>query len=243
MSALSFGFPLSLSRYLFFTSFASFCPRCFFNSIPINTPPFSALVAGPFRAVDSLLSPLTAVADWFGRGLLRLTGGRAFTGRLFGSREELRFMMQEAAHGLTSEERQMINRVLDLQTLRVGRVMVPMSNVAYVEASAPMRAALDICSERNLTRLPVVDSRQGRIIGVLNMDETLYREDLDRDKPAREYMRPAYFLPANVHLEEALRRMQRAGARLAVALGPDQRELGIISLQDILKVIFGRMTL
>jgi putative hemolysin len=147
--------------------------------------------------------------------------------------------MQEAAHGLTSEERLMINRVLDLQNLRVGRVTVPMANVALVHASAPMSAALALCRERNLTRLPVVDPKTGRIIGVLNMEVALCRDDLDPNRAVRDYMRPAFFLPADVHLEEALRRMQRAGARLAVTLSTDQRELGIISLQDILKVIFG----
>jgi CBS domain containing-hemolysin-like protein len=215
-------------------------PKMLFQRFPNR---LTLIMAGPFAAIDGFLSPLAAVTDWFARGLLHLTGGRAYTGRIFGSRDELRFLMQNAAHDLTSEERFMITRVLDLQTTRVGRVMVPMSNVAYVEASSLMRAALDVCRDRGVTRIPVTDAKTRRIIGVLNMDETLYREDLDQSKPARDYMRPAYFLPADVHLEEALRRMQRAGARLAVTLSPDQRELGIISLQDILKVIFGRVTL
>ena len=50
---------------------------------------------------------------------LRLTGGQAFTGRLFGSREEMRSVMQESAQALTSDERAMINRVLDLQNFTV----------------------------------------------------------------------------------------------------------------------------
>jgi len=213
-------------------------PKTLFQRHPNR---LSLLMAAPFRLVDNVLSPLTAIAGWFADGLLRLTGGRAFTGRLFGSREELRFTMQEAAHGFTSEERAMISRVLDLQTMRVSRVMVPLSNLAYVEVSSPMSAALAICRERNFVRIPVLDPKNRRVAGVLNMDETLYRDDLDPNRAARDYMRPAYFLPANVHLEEALRRMQRAGARLAVTLGPDQRELGIVSLQDILSHIFGRM--
>jgi CBS domain containing-hemolysin-like protein len=56
-------------------------------------------------------------------------------------------------------------------------------------------------------------------------------------------MQAAFFLPEELHLEEALRRMQHTGGRLAVVLGPDHRETGIISLQDILKMIFGEVTL
>ena len=56
-------------------------------------------------------------------------------------------------------------------------------------------------------------------------------------------MTPALFLREDLRLEDALRRLQRSGQRLAIVLGPDQRELGIISLQDILKVIFGEISL
>ena len=40
-----------------------------------------------------------------------------------------------------------------------------------------------------------------------------------------------------------MRRMQRAGHRLAIVLGRDRTETGIISLQDILKAIFGEVSL
>ena len=54
--------------------------------------------------------------------MLRWTGGRTFTGHLFGSREEMRLVMQESSQGLTSEERVMINRVLDLQNVTIQQV-------------------------------------------------------------------------------------------------------------------------
>ena len=56
-------------------------------------------------------------------------------------------------------------------------------------------------------------------------------------------MKPALFLDEDLRLEVALRRMQRSGQRLAVVLGRDRREIGIMSLQDILKVIFGEVSL
>jgi CBS domain containing-hemolysin-like protein len=51
------------------------------------------------------------------------------------------------------------------------------------------------------------------------------------------------YLDEDLRLEVALRRMQRSGQRLAVVLGRDQREIGIVSLQDILKLIFGEVSL
>jgi putative hemolysin len=215
-------------------------PKTLFQRYPNR---LSLALALPFRLIHRLLAPLVAVAAWVSRGLLHWTGGKAFTGRLFGSREELRFIMQESAPGLTSEEKTMINRVLDLPNLRVRHVMVPLANTIRVEASRPLAQVLALCRERGLTRVPVTDAATKRINGVINLEQILYLEGLDTKKAAQEYIQAAFFLPEELHLEEALRRMQHTGGRLAVVLGPDHRETGIISLQDILKVIFGEVTL
>jgi CBS domain containing-hemolysin-like protein len=158
-------------------------------------------------------------------------------------RDELRFMMHESAHDLTQEEKVMINRVLDLPNRRVRHVMVPMSNVANVPADIPMVQVLTLCRDRNLTRLPAFDPQTGRVAGIINLEHILYLTDLNLAKPARDYLQAAAFLPEELLLESALRRMQHTGSRLAIVVGPNSRETGIISLQDVFKVIFGDVAL
>ena len=103
--------------FLFYTFF-DLLPKMLFRAHP-NHLCLSAAEYFPARPFG-----LTAAgADRRGRvqdGLLRWTGGQAFTGRLFGNREEMRAVMQESAQALTSDERAMINRVLDLQNFTVG---------------------------------------------------------------------------------------------------------------------------
>jgi CBS domain containing-hemolysin-like protein len=91
--------------------------------------------------------------------------------------------------------------------------------------------------------VPAVDPATGRIAGVVHLDDVLYLTDFEPARPARDYLQAAFFLPEELPLEEALRRLQRTGWRQAVVLGPNRREAGIISLRDILKVIFGEVTL
>jgi CBS domain containing-hemolysin-like protein len=215
-------------------------PKTLFQRHPNR---LSLALAVPFRLIHRLLSPLVAVAAWFSRGLLHWTGGQAYTGRLFGSRDELRFVMQEASPSLTTEEKAMINRVLDLPNWRVRHVMVPMEDVTSVPAEMSVLKALDLCREKQLTRLPAIDAKTRRIVGLVNLEHVLYLTDLDPARPVRDYLQPAFFLPEDLHLEEALRRMQNTGWRLAVVMGPHRREAGIITLPDILKVIFGEVTL
>jgi CBS domain containing-hemolysin-like protein len=177
-------------------------------------------------------------------GLLRWTGGKAFKGYLFGNREELRSVMHESAQAFTSEERAMINRVLDLQSMTVRLIAKPLDLAVMVNMSTPIGEVFTVARERRATRLPVWERRTGerRIVGLVSVNALLYQAGVDPSKPVADYVRPALYLDEDTRLEVALRRMQRGGERLAVVLGRDQRETGIVSLQDILKVVFGEVS-
>ena len=82
-----------------------------------------------------------------------------------------------------------------------------------------------------------------RIAGLLDMNLLLYRDGIDLEKPAADFMTPALFIDEDTRLEIALRRMQRAGQRLAIVLSRDRREAGVAALEDILKLMFGEVKL
>jgi CBS domain containing-hemolysin-like protein len=192
-----------------------------------------------------MLRPLVSLVEWISDTLLRRRGGKTFTGHLFGNREELRQLMQDSGHSLTTEERAMINRVLELQNLTVRQFATPLDQAVTVDADMPTREVLRLAQERGRWRFPVWETRDGvrRIGGLLTLDALLYEGDLDGAQPARAYMRPALFLDEDWRLEEALSRMQRSGQRLALVLGPDRRERGLLTLDDILKTLFGEVKL
>ncbi len=202
-------------------------------------------LARPFRFVHAVLKPVVAPMTLLSSVLLRWTGGRPFTGRLFGNRDELRLVMQDSAQGLTGEERQMINRVLDLQNLSVRSITTPLSRTVTVTTRAPLREVLQLARERGFSRFPVVSEEAGRprIVGLVNLRSLLYDANLDVSRPAGDCLKPALYLDDAMRLEVALKQMQRTGQRLAIVLGKDKRELGVVSLQDILKVIFGEVRL
>jgi len=225
-----------------FYAFFDLLPKMLFRAYPNR---LCVMLARPFRLIHFLLRPMVAAVEAFSGMLLRWRGGKAFTGHLFGNREELRVAMRESTQAFSSEERAMINRVLDLQTLTVRQTMRPLEQTVTMTAQTPAGAALALCRERKLTRLPVWEQRDGerRIVGMLALNTLLYHPALDASKPVSEYMKPALFLDEDMRLEVALRRLQRSGQRLAIVLGRDQREIGILSLQDVLKAIFGEVSL
>jgi CBS domain containing-hemolysin-like protein len=139
----------------------------------------------------------------------------------------------------------MISRVLDLQAMTVRQIATPFSQAVTVGLATPMNDVLAICRERNLTRLPVWETKDNgrRIVGILDLEPLIYRADIATAKPASDFVRPALYLDEDLRLEFALHRLQRSGQRLAIVLGRDRREAGIVSLEDILKVIFGEVKL
>jgi CBS domain containing-hemolysin-like protein len=232
---------LAVIVFLFYALF-DLLPKMLFRAHP-NQLCLSA--ARFFRPVHFVLRPLVAVVEATAAGVLRWTGGRAFTGRPFGNRQEMRALMQESAQALTTGERAMINRVLDLQTFTVRQIALPLDQVVTVETQTPIGEALALARERKLSRLPVWETRTGqrRIAGLLILGPLLFRDDLDLQKPAAAHMTPALFLDEDTRLEVAFRRMQRAGERLAIVLGRDRHESGVVTLEDILKVMFGEVKL
>ena len=225
----------------FFYAFFDFLPKMLFRTYPTR---LCVALARPFRIIYWSLRPLVAVVEWFSELLLHWRGGKIFTGHLFGNREELRLLMQ-SAQAFTSEERTMIDRVLDLQTLTVRQAMLPLERAVTVTAQTPIREVFSLARQKELTRFPVWETRDGgrRIIGLLTVDTLIYRSVLDVEKTAADYVQPALYLEEDLRLEIALRRMQRGGHRLAIVLARDRRELGLLSLQDVLRVIFGEVSL
>jgi CBS domain containing-hemolysin-like protein len=231
----------AVAVFLFY-ALCDFLPKMLFRMFPTR---LCLLFARPFRWVHWFLRPLVAVVEWVSGLLLRWRGGRVFTGHLFGNREELRLVMQDSSQTLASEKRLMINRVLDLQTLTVRQVMLPLSAAISCTAQTTVSEVLRICRERQLTRLPVWETREGqkRVIGLIHLNSLIFQAALDLGRLAADYTKPALYLDEDLRLEVALRRMQRGGQRLAIVLGRDRREIGIISLQDVLRVIFGEVSL
>ncbi len=223
-----------------FYCFCDLLPKMLFRAFPNR---LCMATARPFWLVHLLLRPLVWLVEGLSGAVLRWTGGKVFTGHLFGNREELRFVMQESAHAFTSEERTMINRVLDLPSLTVRQIARPLDQAVTVELAATVGDALQLCRQQRFSRLPVWETREGgrRVAGFVSMDSLLYQTDLDPAKPLADQVRPALYLEEDLRLEVALQRMQRSGQRLAIVLGRDRRETGLVTLEDILKVVFGEV--
>ena len=215
-------------------------PKTLFRTFPNR---LCLAVATPFRTLQTMLSPLVAIFHGLLGDAFKGATGQPLANRLFRNRDEFREMMQVEAKGLTDDERTMINRVLDLNERTLGQVVKPLHQMVTVSAVTPMSQVIELCQAHRVTRIPVwrFQTGQRRVVGVVTLKTSLYEPDFDPAKPASEYLQPPLYLPEDLHLETALKRMQRSGQWLAIVTRQDRREVGIVALQDILRALFGEV--
>lgn len=224
-----------------FYALGDLLPKMLFQKYPNR---LCLALARPFRFVHLALRPVVAVVEWSSGLLLKITGGKVFKGQLFGNREEFRELMQETGQTITSEERAMVNRVLDLQSLTVRQVSTPIAIAVTVTAQTTLAELFKLCRETRHTRFPVWDVRDRRrcIVGLVDLDHVLYRADATSERAVGEFVEPTVFMDESLRVEESLRRMRRAGQMLAIVMRED-REVGIVTMQDILSKVFGEVRL
>jgi len=231
-----------LGIVLIFYVIGELVPKTLFGMFPNR---LCLLLITPFRLVKFFLRPLVLVVELLAGGLLRNVGGRAFAGNTFANREELRWLMQESGQGFTTEERAMIGQVMDLEKLTVRSQLIQWNKVISVEAQATMKHVMQAARKHRYTRMPVWEMKDGRrrIAGLISLKRMLFEAEIDESKIADDYTTPALFLDESKRLEDALQLMQKTGHRMAVVVDRTKSEIGIIFLEDILKVIFGEVRL
>ena len=225
-----------------FYTFFDLLPKMLFRTYPNR---LCLMLAKPFSALHLGLRPIVGLVEWCARFLLKWTGGKKFSGHLFGNREELRLVMQETEQVFSTEEQGMISRVLDLENIAVRQITKPMADVVAISADATAGDAMKLFRESGRTRLPVWQERDGarRIAGMLSAESLMFTAEPNPARNVSEMITPGLFLDENARLDIALERLQRGGQRVAVVLGRDGQEVGIVGLEDILKTIFGEVRL
>ena len=162
-----------IPAFFLFYAFGELLPKTLFRLYPNR---LCIYVAPFFRLIYLGLAPLVSLVTLLADSLLRFTGGKKLTGRLFGNRDELRRLMQESSQSLTSEERTMINRVLDLQNLSLLQIAIPMGRVVSLSAETPVEKILALYKERRFSRMPVWRQEAGRqkVVGLVNLNSLIF---------------------------------------------------------------------
>jgi len=195
-----------------------------------------------FGWVELMFSPMVELLKSFSELMLFSADGIG-RGALFSSREELRQLMTASGQGLTDDERVMIDRVLDLQKIPVRELAVAFDELPEINTETSVSELVSNQAIGAYTRLPVWNLQGGRrrIAGVLNLRRLIFLPESEWERPAGHFIESALYQDEDVRLQKLLQTMQRSGQRVVIILDKRKRELGMVSLPDILKVVFGEV--
>ncbi|HEU5007331.1 MAG TPA: hemolysin family protein [Jatrophihabitantaceae bacterium] len=202
-------------------------------SAKLFAPPLNR-IAGAFRPVIWLLSKSTD-------GVVRLLGGDPTAGREPISADELRGLV--AAHeSLTFDERRLIDEVFAAGERSIDEVMVPRTDVTFLEAGSTISRAARTASESTHSRYPVVGRGHDDVIGFVHIRDLLLSDSrTERDRTVRDVTRPVKAMPGSKRVLAALSEMRREGHHLAIVVDEYGGTDGIVTLEDLIEEVIGEI--
>jgi CBS domain containing-hemolysin-like protein len=190
-----------------------------------------------------LLGPLPRLLILLGNAI---TPGKGFADGPFTSEAELRELVDLAEKGkvIESGERRMIHSVFELGDTIAREVMVPRTDVVWIERGKTVRQGLSLALRSGFSRIPVVGDNEDDVLGIAYLKDLARRvyEDEDRAEKVEEVMRPAYFIPDSKPADELLREMQARQVHVAVVIDEYGGTAGLVTIEDILEEIVGEIT-
>jgi putative hemolysin len=201
----------------------------------------TALAVGPtLDRLATILKPVLWLISVCTDGLVRIFGGNPSLGHAPISEDELRGLV--AAHeSLTTDERRLIDDVFAAGGRNVGEVMVPRTEVVFLEATTTVSRAARIAAETAHPRFPVVGEGQDDVIGYVALLDLLLPDgnSTARDRTVGDLSRPIKAMPATKPVLAALSEMRLEGQRIALVVDEYGGTDGIVTLVDLVEEIVG----
>ncbi|MGW1954536.1 hemolysin family protein [Streptomyces sp. NPDC001920] len=235
--AVSFVIALTLATYLHML-LGEMVPK----NIALAEPVRSALVLGPpLVALSRALRPVIFTVNAFANALLKLlrVETKDEVTATFSDAELARLVRDSGEAGLIDERaRERLHDALELGRRPVRDVVLPLASVVQARVGVTPEELERLSAESGFSRFPVVDANR-RIVGYLHVKDALDASPRDVPFPVRE-MRPIARVRESTPLDDVLTAMRGSRTHLAAVLGGDGRLAGLVTMEDVLRELFGQ---
>ncbi len=209
-----------------------------------NAYTISLVSALPLQVISVLLAPISRLLVVLGN---MLTPGRGFRNGPFASEIELREVVDLAQQRgvVAADERRMIQSVFELGDTPAREVMVPRTEMIWIEKDKSAGQATSLAVRSGHSRIPVIGENVDDIVGVVYLkdlvQQTYNSTSGGRDTGVAQVMRPAVFVPDSKPLDSLLREMQRDRNHMALLVDEYGAIAGLVTIEDVLEEIVGEI--
>src|SRR5438067_3080423 len=196
-------------------------------------------IGAPFVLwLGRVLGPLARLLILIGNAV---TPGRGFREGPFSTTVELRELVDLAEQRGVVEhgEREMIHSVFSLGDTIVREVMVPRTEMVWIESDRNVRQALALFMRSGFSRIPVIGENVDDVLGIIYLKDAVRA---GQEVPVSALMRSATFVPESKPVDDLLREMQAARTHIAIVVDEYGGTAGLVTIEDILEEIVGEIT-
>ncbi|TLP58958.1 HlyC/CorC family transporter [Microbispora tritici] len=202
-----------------------------------------ALASAPVvYGLTKIFGPLPELLILLGNAL---TPGKGFREGPFTSEAELRDLVDlaEQRRVIEPDEREMIHSVFELGDTLVREVMVPRTDMVFIERGKTLSQALSLALRSGFSRVPVVGENEDDVVGIAYLKDIVRRIQDTGDDGVRvdELMRPATYVPESKPIDELLREMQARQIHLAIVIDEYGGTAGLVTIEDVIEEIVGEI--
>jgi putative hemolysin len=172
--------------------------------------------------------------------LVRVFGGDPSRQREPMSEEELRdFVATNQVLG--EEERKIVEDVFDAGDRQVREVMLPRTEVDFIDASMPVSEAMKLAIDRPHSRYPVVRGNADEVVGFVHVRDLFDPNVAGGAVHVADLAREVVVLPGTKRVLPALSELQRTGSHLAIVADEYGGTAGIVTLEDLVEELVGEI--
>ncbi|MCZ7606937.1 MAG: hemolysin family protein [Planctomycetota bacterium] len=190
-----------------------------------------------------LTRPVTWLLIQFSNGVMRLMGQRPGQEDIFDVHEiHTVAHMGEQLGVIDAMEMQLIQRAAHLNDTRVREIMIPRTDIQGIEVSSSLEDIRQLFQKTPYSRLPVYKGDLDDIVGILNFKEFLRHEpSAGRSFDVMAFLHKPLFVSESMFIGDLLNQMRERRTHLAVALDEYGGTAGLITLEDVVEMLVGRI--
>jgi CBS domain containing-hemolysin-like protein len=203
------------------------------------------MASGPLLLLTRVLGPIPRLLILLGNAL---TPGKGFREGPFASEAEFRALVDlaEQSRVIESGESKMIHSVFELGETIAREVMVPRTDVVFIERTKTLRQGVSLALRSGFSRIPVTGENLDDVVGIAYLKDITRRifdrHDAESTERVESVMRPVVFVPDSKPVDELMREMQAERTHLAIVVNEYGGTSGLITIEDIVEEIVGEIT-
>jgi CBS domain containing-hemolysin-like protein len=199
----------------------------------------------PVIGLTRLLGPVPQLLILLGNAV---TPGTGFREGPFASEVEVRELVDLAAASsvIETDEGKMLQSVFELGDTIAREVMVPRTDLVFVERHKTLRQAMSLALRSGYSRMPVVGENLDDVVGMAYLKDITKRvfdnHVAETTERIESIARPVLFVPDTKHADDLLKEMQAERTHVAIVVDEFGGTSGMVTIEDIVEEIVGEIT-